>query len=84
MQVGEVSYYGRSSRSQMTTCRINTCIAGVRKNYEDIEDRDEDVYCSIAVTKYILYLGFKGVGMNPEHPKVLNFYTFSVYYPSCK
>ncbi len=24
MQTGEVSYYGRSSRSRMTTCRINT------------------------------------------------------------
>ncbi len=24
MQAGEVSYYGRSSQSRMTTCRINT------------------------------------------------------------
>ncbi len=38
----------------------------VRKNDEDVEDLDEDVYCSIAVTKYI------GVGMNPEHSKVLS------------
>ncbi len=38
----------------------------VRKNDEDVEDLDEDVYCSIAATKY---LGFNGVGMNPEHPK---------------
>ncbi len=41
----------------------------VRKCDEDIEDIDEDVYCSIAVTKCMLYLGFNGVGMNPEHPK---------------
>ncbi len=92
----------------------------VKKNYEDVEDLDEDVYCSIAGTKDIyiyafsrrfypkrltvhsgytlfismcvpwelnpqpstlltqcsttepqehLYLGFNGVGMNPEHPK---------------
>ncbi len=41
----------------------------VRKNYEDVEDLDEDVYYSIAVTKYVLYLGFNGVGINPEHPK---------------
>ncbi len=40
----------------------------VRKN-EEVEDLDEDVYCSIAVTKYMLYLGFNGVEINPEHPK---------------
>ncbi len=42
----------------------------VRKNDEDVEDLDEDVYCSIAVMKYMLYLGFNGVGMNPKHPKL--------------
>ncbi len=40
----------------------------VRINYEDVEDLD-DVYYSIAVTKYVLYLGFNRVGINPEHPK---------------
>ncbi len=35
----------------------------------DIEDLDEDVYCSIAVTKYMLYLRLNVVVMNPEHPK---------------
>ncbi len=39
----------------------------VRKNDEDVEYLYEDVYCSIAVTKYMLYLGFNGVEMNPEH-----------------
>ncbi len=39
------------------------------KSDEDVEDLDEDVKCSIAVTKYMLYLGFNGDGMNPEHPK---------------
>jgi len=29
----------------------------VRKNDEDVEDLDENVYYSIAVTKYMLYLG---------------------------
>ncbi len=33
----------------------------VRKSDEVIEDLDEDVYCSIAVTKYMQYLGFNGV-----------------------
>ncbi len=28
-----------------------------KKNDEDIEDLDEDVYCSIAVTKYACTLG---------------------------
>ncbi len=41
----------------------------VRKSDEDVDDLDEDVYCSIAVTKYMLYLGFNGVGMNPLNPK---------------
>ncbi len=36
----------------------------VRKNYED-------VYGSISVTTYMLYLGFNVVGINPEHPKVV-------------
>ncbi len=51
-------------------------LANVRKNYEDIEDLDEDVYCSIAVTKNMLYLGFNGVGMNPENPKFETFIHF--------
>jgi len=42
-------------------------VCNVRKNDEDVEDLDEDVNCSISVTK--LYLGFNGAGMNPEHPK---------------
>ncbi len=44
-------------------------VCDVRTNDEDVENLDEDVYCSIAVTKYMLYLGFNGAGMNPEHPK---------------
>ncbi|KAL0153910.1 hypothetical protein M9458_050779, partial [Cirrhinus mrigala] len=46
--------------------RVLLCLVlCVRKSEEDVEDLDEDVYCSIAVAKY---LGFNGVGMNPEHP----------------
>ncbi len=30
------------------------------------------------------YLGFSGVRMNPDHPKVLSFYIFWVHSPSCK
>lgn len=30
-------------------------IINVRKMYEDNEDLDEDIYCTIAVTKYMLY-----------------------------
>ncbi len=56
----------------------------MRKSDEDLKDFDEDVYCSIAVTKYMLYLGFNEVGMNPEHPKALIFNKFLVYNPSCK
>lgn len=41
----------------------------VRKNDENVEDLDKDDYYSIAVTKYMLYIGFNGVGMNPECPK---------------
>ncbi len=41
---------------------------GVRKSDEDVEDLDEDVYCCIAVTKYMLYLGFNGVRMKPSKP----------------
>ncbi len=44
-------------------------LTAVRKTDEEVEDLDEGVYCSIAVTKYMLYLGFNGVEMNPEHPK---------------
>ncbi len=44
-------------------------LASVKKNDKDVEDLDEDVYWSIPVTKYMLYLGFNIVGMNPEHPK---------------
>ncbi len=42
----------------------------------DIEDLDEDVYCSIAVTKYMLYLRLNVVVMNPEHPKFKPFIHF--------
>ncbi len=52
-----------------TLSTVHVLVPIVRKNYEDFEDLDEDVYCSIAVTKYMLYLGFNGVGMNPEYPK---------------
>ncbi len=48
----------------------------VIKNNEVMEDLDEDVYCSIAVTKYMFYLGFNGVRMNPEHPKFKPFIHF--------
>ncbi len=55
----------------------------VRKSDEVIEDLDEDVYCSIAVTKYMQYLGFNGVLINPEHPKLKPF-TLTPYYSSSK
>ncbi len=42
------------------------------QSYEDVEDLDEDVYCSIVVTKYIR------VRMNPEHPKFLPFINFQL------
>ncbi len=52
----------------------------VRKSDDDFEDLDEDVYCSIAVTKHMQYFGFNGVEMNPEHPKFKPFilYIFSL------
>ncbi len=48
-----------------------------RKNDEDVEDLDEDVYFRIAVTKYMLYLGFNGVRMNPEHTKPFIHFQFT-------
>ncbi len=47
-----------------------------KKKYEDFEDLDEDVYCSIAVTKHMWYFGSNGVEMNPEHPKFKPFIPF--------
>ncbi len=54
----------------------------VKKCEEDVEDLDEDVNCSIAVTKYMLYLGFNRVGMNPQHPKLKHFILYYVHLPA--
>ncbi len=53
-----------------------------KKSDEDVEDPDEDVFCSIAVTKYMLYLGFNSVGMNPQHPNLQHVILYYVHLPA--
>jgi len=52
----------------MSWCKIQ--LDTVRKNYVDVEDLRSEVYYSIAVAKYTKHLGFTGVSMNLEHPKL--------------